>query len=216
MRLFDYPASANCYKVRLLLSLLDQPWERVAVDIFAGETLTDAYAAVNPLRETPVLELDDGRLLAQSNAILWYLAADTAWLPTEAFRQAKVAEWLSFEQERVMGGIGAPRFRLLTGRVQPDDRALSARLELGRSALDRLATVLAGRPFLLGDAPSIADVSVFAYAHVAGDTGLPFPEAWPGVGAWCDRLRALPGFVEDLVPYPPNARPGVSRSIYDG
>src|SRR5215213_4061759 len=114
MRLHDYPASANCYKVRLLLALLGRPYERVHVDIFAGDTLTDAYAALNPLRETPVLELDDGTAIAQSPAILWFVAEGTPFLPDGAVGRAHVLQWLAFEQERVMGGIGGPRFRRLT------------------------------------------------------------------------------------------------------
>ena len=116
MRLYDYAASGNCFKVRLLLGLLGRPYERVPIDIFAGDTLTDAYVEINPLRETPVLELDSGERIAQSSAILWYLAEGTPFLPDDALGRAQVAQWLSFEQERVMGGLGNPRFRLLTGR----------------------------------------------------------------------------------------------------
>src|SRR4051794_1323288 len=116
MRLYDYAASGNCFKVRLLLGMLGREYERVAVDIFAGETLTDAYFAVNPLRETPVLELADGSRIAQSSAILWYLAEGTGFLPSEAVERARVVQWLAFEQERVMGGLGGPRFPALTGR----------------------------------------------------------------------------------------------------
>src|SRR4051812_35279030 len=130
MRLYDYAASGNCFKVRLLLSLLGREYERVPVDIFAGETLTEAYGALNPLRETPVLELTDGRTLRQSNAILWFLAEGTEFLPGDAFGRGEAAAWLSFEQERVMGGIGGPRFRALTGR--PSD---PSRLATGRGAL---------------------------------------------------------------------------------
>jgi len=116
MRLHDYAASGNCYKARLLFALLGRPYERVAVDIFAGDTLTDAFAALNPVRETPVLELDDGRILAQSPAILWFLAEGTPFLPDTAVERAQVVQWLAFEQERVMGGLGGARFRCLTGR----------------------------------------------------------------------------------------------------
>src|SRR4051812_35377313 len=105
MRLYDYTASGNCFKVRLLLGLLGREYERVPVDIFAGDTLTDAFGVLNPLRETPVLQLADGRTLAQFNAILWFLAEGTDLLPEEAFARGEVAMWLSFEQERVMGGI---------------------------------------------------------------------------------------------------------------
>ena len=207
MRLYDYAASGNCFKVRLLLGLLGREYERVAVDIFAGDTLTDAFGALNPLRETPVLELEDGRRLTQSNAILWFLAEGTPFLPADAFERGLVASWLSFEQERVMGGIGGPRFRALTGR--PFD---AGRLDTGRGALAHLDEHLHGREWVVGGAPSIADLGLFPYVSVAGDAGLEHP---PEVAAWLDRVRALPGFVDDFVTYPENARPGVARSIYD-
>ena len=207
MRLYDYAASGNCYKVRLLLALLGQPYERVAVDIFAGDTLTDAYAAVNPLRETPVLELDGGERLAQSAAILWYLAEGTRFLPADRVERAQVAQWLSFEQERIMGVIANPRFRRLTQRgVNP------ARLATGRAALEVLDAHLAGREHVVGSAPTIADLALFAYVSRAQDAGLTHP---PRVAAWLERIRDLPGFVDDFITYPDNARPGVSRSIYD-
>jgi glutathione S-transferase len=211
LRLYDYPASANCYKAPLLLALLDRECERVAVDIFAGDTLTDAYAGLNPARETPVLELDDGRLLSQSNAILWYLAEGTEYLPSDPFGRAEVAQWLFFEQERVMSGIGSARFRILTGR---DPEIVAARLELGRGALEMLDAHLADRAFLLGDACTIADLANFAYTHVAGDAGYELAR-YPAVSRWLGRVAALPRFMDDLVTYPENARPGRSRSIYD-
>ena len=99
MRLHDHAASGNCYKVRLLLGLLAIECDRIEVDIFGGDTLTDAYAALNPVRETPVLELGDGTVVTQSNAILAYLAWGTAYLPAERLAQAHVHQWLAFEQE---------------------------------------------------------------------------------------------------------------------
>jgi glutathione S-transferase len=206
MRLHDYAASGNCCKVRLLLALLDREYERVPVDIFAGDTLTDEYAALNPLRETPVLVLDSGEPIAQSPAILWYLADDTPFVPADRLERALVLQWLAFEQERVMGGIGGPRFRLLTGRPP-----IEGRLEIGAGALELLDEQLAERAWLVGDRATIADVAVYGYAHVAHEAGLQ-----PGahVRAWFERLRALPGFVADLEPYPANARAGAGRSIY--
>ncbi len=133
MRLYDYAASGNCYKARLLLALLDLPYERVAVDIFAGDTLTEEYAAINPARETPVLELDDGTRLAQSNAILWYVAEGTPLLPRTTLERARVVQWLMFEQEYVISGIAAPRFWLMTGRG--DEGAIASRQTRGREAL---------------------------------------------------------------------------------
>jgi glutathione S-transferase len=207
VRLYDYPASGNCYKVRLLLALLGREYERVNVDIFAGETLTDEYAAINPLRETPVLELESGERIAQSPAILWYLAEGTPFLPDGRVGRAHVLQWLAFEQERVMGGIGGPRFRRLTGRPP-----IEGRLAIGEHALATLDAHLAERDWLVGERCTIADVAVYGYGHVAGDAGL---QPGPHVRAWMERLRSLPGFVADLVPYPANARAGAGRSIYD-
>jgi glutathione S-transferase len=211
LRLYDYPASANCYKARLLFALLERDYERVPVDIFAGDTLTDAYAELNPAREVPVLQLDDGRLLTQSNAILWYLAEGTEYLPHDPFARGEVAQWLFFEQERVMSGIGSARFRILTGR---DPELVAARLELGRSALEMLDAQLEDRAFLLGDACTIADLANFAYTHVAADAGYELAR-YRAVSRWLDRVASLPRFTADLVTYPRNARAGRSRSIYD-
>jgi glutathione S-transferase len=204
MRLYDYSGSGNCYKVRLLLALLGREYERVPVDIFAGDTLTDAFAALNPVRETPVLELESGDVITQSPAILWYLAEDTPFLPAERLGRAHVLQWLAFEQERVMGGIGGPRFRRLTGRPP-----IEGRLEMGEQALALLDDHLRDRDWLVGERCTIADVAVFGYGHVAAGLA-------PGANvlAWMERLRALPGFVDDLEPYGDNARPGAGRSIY--
>jgi glutathione S-transferase len=206
MRLYDYAASGNCFKVRLLLGMLGLECERVPIDIFAGDTLTCEYAMINPLRETPVLELDSGERLAQSNAILWYLAEGTSWLPGTRLERAQVAQWLAFEQERVMASLGGARFRLLTGRATNEQ--VETRLEVGREALQVLDAHLAGRDWIVGDGPTIADLSLFAYTSVAP---VEIPTA---VHAWLDRVRALPGFVDDFVAYPENARPGAGTSIY--
>ncbi len=214
MRLYDYAASGNCYKVRLLLALLGRPYERVAIDIFAGDTLTDEYARLNPLRETPVLELETGEVIAQSNAILWYLAEGTTYLPETQVGRAHVLQWLSFEQERVMTGLGGTRFRRVTGRAALDRTADARRFELGQDALATLDEHLAARSFVVGESCTIADLSLFAYAHVANDAGFELARH-PGVTAWLERVRRLPGFVDDLAPYPENALPGRGRSIYD-
>lgn len=215
MRLHDYAASGNCLKVRLLLGLLGRAYERVPVDIFGGDTLTDGFARLNPVRETPVLELDDGTAIAQSGAILWLLAEGTPYLPATPLDRARAVQWLAFEQERVMGTLGGARFRLLTGRLAADDPAVVARLAAGRAALGVLDDHLGrGGPFVLGAAPSIADLALHPYLSRAGEAGVELA-AWPAVVAWLARLHALPGFVDDLEPYPANARPGRGRSIYD-
>jgi glutathione S-transferase len=211
MRLYDYSASANCYKPRLLLALLGRTYERVPIDIFAGDTLTEEFRALNPAREVPVLELDDGTTVTQSNAILWFLGEGTPFLPESALDRAAVVQWLIFEQERVMSGIGAARFRIVTGR---DPELVAPRVELGKSALEMLEARLAEREYLVGPRPSLADIASYSYTHVAGDAGFDLGE-YPGVSAWLRRVEALPGFLNDLEPYPDNARPGLGSSIYD-
>ena len=214
MRLHDYAASGNCYKVRLLLALLDLPYERVAVDIFAGDTLTPEFERLNPVRETPVLELDSGATITQSNAILWYLAEGTDFLPEDRLDRARVVQWLSFEQEHVLPGLGGTRFRLATGRAALDPATYAKRFEAGLETLRVLDGHLDGRLFLVGERCSIADLSVFAYTQVADQAGFEL-SAFPAVGGWLDRVRALPAFVADDLLYPENAQPGRSRSIYD-
>jgi glutathione S-transferase len=214
LRLHDYPASANCLKVRLLLAQLGRAYERVEVDIFAGATLTDAYARINPFRSTPVLEVAPGRHLIESNAMLAYLAEGTPFLPADPLERAEVIRWLIQEQTDVMPAIGGLRFRLVTGRLAPDDPEALRRREAGERVLDIVAAHLEERRFLVGDAYSIADIAVHAYVHVAGDAGFDL-RRWPPVERWLARVAATPGYVDDLAPYPPNARPGAGRSIYD-
>ena len=119
LRLYDYAASGNCYKARLLLAQLGRSYERVPVDIFAGETLTDEFERINPARTTPVLETEDG-YLSESNAILVYLAAGTPLLPDDPFELAQVVRWLIYEQTDVTP-IRNLRFVLLVGRLASDD-----------------------------------------------------------------------------------------------
>jgi glutathione S-transferase len=209
MRLHDYAASGNCYKVRLLLALLGQPYERVPVDIFAGETLTDEFAALNPARTTPVLELDDGEALPESAAILWYLAEGTAFLPDDRLARAQLLRWLCFERALTPAVAGA-RFQVMTGRTDDETPFLLAN---GRRHLATLDRRLADRHWVALDVPTIADLALFAYTHVAEDAGFDLA-GHPAIRAWIDRVESLPGYVNDLSPYPPNARPGASRSIY--
>jgi glutathione S-transferase len=210
MRLYDYAASGNCLKVRLLLALLGRKYERVPVDIFAGETLTAEFAALNPARTTPVLELEDGTTLAESAAILWYLAENTPFLPDDRLERARVLQWLCFERALTPAVAGA-RFQIMTNRTDDETPFL---LDAARAKLATLDRRLTHREWVATDVPTIADLALFAYTHVAGDAGLDLGE-YPAIRAWLDRIRALPGYANDLVPYPPNARPGASRSIYD-
>jgi len=213
LRLYDYAASANCYKARLLLAQLALDYERVPVDIFDGDTLTDEYERLNPHRSTPVLQLPDGRTLVESNAILWYLAAGTQFLPADPVAQAEVCRWLIYEQSDVMPMIGGLRFRLITGRWTPENAEAKRRHSGAHEVLGILDRHLAERSFLVGDRYSIADIAVFAYAHVAEEAEID-TSGYPRFLAWLDGVRALPRFVDDLEPYPPNAAVLAGKSIY--
>jgi glutathione S-transferase len=213
LRLYDYAASANCYKVRLLLAQLERPYDRIPVDIFAGETLGASYAAINPAREVPVLQTADGRFLPDSSAILVYLADSTPLLPTGGFDRADVLRWLMYEQTVVIPALGGLRFRLQTGRLAAADDEARRRALAGEAALALLDRHLADRSFLVGDRYSIADIGLYGYVHVAEDAGFELG-AHENVAAWIERVRALPLHMNDLEPYPPNARPGAGRSIY--
>jgi glutathione S-transferase len=211
--LYDYAASGNCYKVRLLLAQLGREYERVPVDIFDGDTLTDEFAALNPQRSTPVLVLPDGRVLVESNAILWYLASGTPYLPDDPVGQAEVCRWLIYEQTDVMYMVGGLRFRLLTGRFAPGSEAARERLAGAHEVLETVDRHLGDHSFLAADRYTIADIAVFAYAHVAEEAGID-TAPYSRFRDWLGRVAAQPGFIDDLGPYPANASILAGRSIY--
>jgi len=210
MRLYDYAASANCYKVRLLLAHLGREYERIPVDIFAGDTLTEEFAAINPARTTPVLEEPVGTFLQESNAILLHLARGTPFLPEDP----QVYRWLFFEQADVVPTMGGLRFRLMTGRLVAGDPDAQRRREASDEVLVLLDAHLARRDFFVGDAYSVADTGIYGYVHVADEAGLDL-EPHTALRAWLERVQEQPGYMNDLEPYPSNARAGASRSIYD-
>jgi glutathione S-transferase len=213
MKLYDYAASANCYKARLLLAQLGREYERVDVDIFDGGTLTDEFAELNPQRATPVLQLDDGRTLIESNAILCYLADGTPFLPDDRFERAQVVRWLIYEQTDVMSMIGGLRFRLQTGRWQPEDAPAVARREGAHEVLGVLDAYLGDTPYLVGGRYTVADIAVYAYAHLAEEAGVATADH-PAFRAWSARVESTPAFIDDLQPYPPNASRLAGRSTY--
>lgn len=214
LRLHDYGPSANCYKVRLLLAQLGLEYERVPVDIFAGDTLTDDYAKINPQRQTPVLERDGAEPLTESGAILVHLAEGTEYLPEDADERAQALRWLFFEQAEVIPGIAGLRFRLTTERMRPDGRTAQALRQIGTAALEVLNEPLQTTDFLAGERYSVADISLYAYVHVANEAGFELSE-YPNVQEWTKRVEGTPGYMNDLEPYPPNSYAGESRSIYD-
>ena len=193
IRLYDSAISGNSYKVRLVAAHLGIPLDVVPVDILRGESRTPAFLARNPNGRTPVVD-DDGFVLAESNAILAYLARGTRLLPEDRQRWALVFQWLFFEQYSHEPFIATSRFWLLHKPAGPErDAVLATRRDGGWAALRVMEQHLARQPFFVGDY-SIADVALFAYTHVSHEGGFPL-DALPAVRAWLERVRAQPGFV---------------------
>ena len=199
--LYDYLPSQNGWKVRQLLHHLDLPYRTVPVSIFEGEGRRPEYLRINPTGTVPALALDDGRTLAESNAILAYLAEGTPYLPGDAYGRAKVLQWLNFEQERVESVIGSLRYWTLTGQLAKRASALvELKREAGLRALSTLEAELATRAFIAGDRYGIADIALFAYASRADEAGFAL-EPYPHFRAWVARVQAQPGHLAQMFPY---------------
>ncbi|HEY9626910.1 MAG TPA: glutathione S-transferase family protein [Coleofasciculaceae cyanobacterium] len=197
-KLYDYRPSGNGYKVRLLLSHLGIPYDYVEKNIIQGETRTPEFLAINPNGRVPVLELEPGVYLAESNAILIYLSEGTAFLPADRLERAFVTQWLFFEQYSHEPNIATSRF-ILTYLQKGDEyrEVLEKKRELGYAALGVMEKRLAEHPFLVGDRYTIADISLYAYTHVADEGGFSL-EAYPGIRAWIDRIQTQPNSVAIL------------------
>ena len=205
MILYDYPSSGNCMKARILLRHLELPYERVAVDLFSGETRTAEHFGRNPDGRVPVLELDSGETIAESGAILLHLAEGTPYLPADPLVRARVHQWMFFEQSRIEAELAYARFLRLSGRHEQLPEAYENRLERGRDALVALDRGLSdGRGFVAGGDYSIADIALYAYVHCAGDAGAD-PHGHAHIARWLERVEAQPGFVNDLEPLPAHA-----------
>ncbi|MEA2462056.1 MAG: glutathione S-transferase [Actinomycetota bacterium] len=192
-------------KPRILLRHLDLPCERVLVDLFKGETRTPEHFARNPDGRVPVLELDSGETIVESNAILLHLAEGTPYLPSEGLARTRVHEWLFFEQNRVEAELGYARFLHLSGRDEQMPEVYRSRLERGGDALAALDRALSdGRDFVAGGDYSVADIALYAYVHCADDAGADLSRHGH-IGSWVERVEAQPGFVNDLEPLPAHA-----------
>lgn len=197
MRLFDYFDSGNGYKVRLLCAQLGLRYAWTELDIDRGETRTPAFLARNPNGRVPTLELDDGTHLAESNAILWYLAEGSALMPATALGRAQVLQWMFFEQYSHEPYVATPRFILRHLPADHPRRAeLPARQAQGRAALGVMEGHLAKHDFLAG-AYSIADIALYAYTHRADEAGIDLAP-FPAVRAWLARIVSQSGYVPML------------------
>jgi glutathione S-transferase len=214
MRLYDYGPSPNCHKVRILLAQLDREYERVPVDIFGGDTLEPGYFEKNPGLTTPVLEVEPGVFLPESGAILLYLAEGTQFLPEDRLERAHVYQWMMYEQARLYGLLGALRFFLQTGRLDPASPQAKQQLRFATAAVGAVEAHLASNEFFVGGRYTVADIACYGYLQVADQAGVDM-EPFANVRAWLDRVREQPNHVDDLELLPENAQVGKSRSIYD-
>lgn len=194
LTLYDYLPSQNAWKVRALLSQLGLPYRTEHVSIFAGEGQRPEYLAVNPTGAVPALELADGRVLAESGAILTFLADGTPWLPDERFERARVLQWLSFENDYLQNSIGSLRYWTLTAKIaRRSPELVAGKRATAMRVLHALDRELAARDFLVGTYATIADIACFAYTHLAEDGDLPLAD-FAHVMAWLERVQdALPG-----------------------
>ncbi len=202
LRLYDYLPSGNGYKVRLLLTQLQIPFQRIELDIIKGETRTPAFLARFPNGRIPAVEFDDGRRLFESGAILTYFADGTPMLSDDRFERARTMQWLFFEQYSHEPYIAVARFLMMHANAADERRASMPRLsKLGYDALGVMESHLRGagpgdhaRTWFVGDRYSIADVALYAYTHVAGEGGFDLA-AYPAVRAWLDRVRSQPNYI---------------------
>ncbi|MGL6538049.1 glutathione S-transferase family protein [Aeromonas hydrophila] len=192
MRLYGDLKSGNCYKAWLLARWLELPLDWVPVDVLAGETRTPDFLAINPNGKIPVLELAHGDTLAESNAILFYLAQGSPLWPTEPRQQAEVLKWLFFEQYSHEPYIAVARFIVhYLGRPESQEARLDGLKAGGEKALAVLEQQLKLSPYLCGDSPTIADIALYAYTHVA-EEGIFSLQGWPAIRDWIARLEAHP------------------------
>jgi glutathione S-transferase len=213
IRLYNFQDSGNSYKIRLLLTQLQIPFERIDIDLLASETAQPRFRARNPLGQTPFVELDDGRVLAESNAILWYLAEGTRFLPGDPWMRAQILQWMNFEQYRIEPNVGTPRFWITMLKLGEARRAaITEKLKSGHAALAILNAHLARTPFVAGERYSIADICLFAYGHVAEEAGYDLGP-YPALRQWFARVQAEPRHVPitaelgRVIPWPEARRP---------
>ena len=193
MKLYDYLPSGNGYKVRLLLSWLGEDYEYQEINIHKGETHSSEFLTFNPSGQIPVLELGDGRYLAESNAILFYLALGTDYLPTDAFAQSEVLRWMFFEQYKHEPAIAVARFIKIYAPERKKE--LPPLMKKGYIALDIMEEHLKTRDYFVGDRLSIADISLYGYTHVA-DAGGFDTKPYKAIKKWMRRVKSHPNYIK--------------------
>lgn len=194
--LYQQNDSGNCYKVRLLLSHLNRDFQTVAVSSLTDSTRGSEFLAMNPIGKVPTVKLDDGRFLAESNAILLHFAEGTKFLPSDRYDRAKAYEWLSFEQYYHEPAIAVRRALMVypERRAEATPERMAALLGAGNRALAVMEQRLRTAEWLAGDSFSIADIALYAYTHMAHQGGFDL-HPYIGLRNWLSRVRALPGHV---------------------
>jgi glutathione S-transferase len=191
---FGTSTSGNCHKVRMVLDITGQPYAWREIDVMKAETRTPEFLKLNPNGKVPVVQLDDGSTLAESNAILWYFGEGSALIPDDRLQRARMLQWMFFEQYTHEPAIAVARFiRVFLQR--DDDPRLPDLLVRGQRALTVMEQQLAGHAFFVGERLSLADLALFAYTHRAVDGGFDLA-AYPAIGRWLDRCQAEPGVTE--------------------
>ena len=195
MLLYDSPVSGNCYKVRLLLGHLGIPYERRTMDVADRSNRPEVLGALNPSLRVPTLVLDDGRSLGESGAILWYFGEGTRFVPDDPYLRAQVLQWMFFEQYDHEPNVAVARFWLgYSGRPEAMPDRLEEWHRNGNRALAAMERHLDGRDWLVGDRMTLADISLYAYTHVAPEGGLEL-EPYPRIRAWLERVASQPRHV---------------------
>ncbi|MES2072980.1 MAG: glutathione S-transferase family protein [Pseudomonadota bacterium] len=199
--LYDYLPSQNAYKIRLLLKQLQQAYKTEMISIFEGEGQRPEFLAINPTGAVPAIRLEDGRVLAESNAILVYLAQGSRYLPQDSFELAKVLQWLSFEGDYVQATVATIRHWNMTGKLARRAESLvNAKRAGSLKTLGILERELSGRRFLVADTYTIADISLFAYVHLADQGGLPLQD-YPNLLRWIERVKSQDRYLDEVYPY---------------
>ena len=195
LRLYDYLPSGNGYKVRLLLTLLDIPFERIELDILKDETRTKSFLVKNPNGRIPTVELESAECLSESDAIMFYFADGTPYLPGDPLARARVLQWMFFEQYNHEPNIAVARHWLQhLGLDDERQRALPERHQRGYDALGVMETHLAGNDYFVAGQPTIADIALYAYTHVADKGGFKL-DRFPAIQRWLAAVKKWPGYI---------------------
>jgi glutathione S-transferase len=193
MLLYNSAVSGNCYKVRLLAAHLGLPLELHELDVVDRSDRPGLIGNLSPVLRVPVLVLDDGRPLFESNAIIDYLAENTTYVPADPYERQQVLAWQFFEQYEIEPNLAVARFFKLF-ELEPPAELWRQKHEGGRKGLEALERGLEGKEFLVGDRYSVADISVYAYTHVAPEGEFDL-EPYPRIRGWLDRVAGQPGHI---------------------